>query len=170
VNPSANPKQLSISGRIDCKVHDDGMPPFSTKKDDHTQWIYVDGHQDFTGSLTLVGNGIGADFNLESKLTYSFSDPVVDRKETGGFNIFSLVMSVAKALGLVANTAEELLANVQKSTAEALLSTLKSALARLEMNLKQHVFIPPGGGVFTFQNPCFSDSGDLFFEVIYRAP
>jgi hypothetical protein len=36
--------------------------------------------------------------------------------------------------------------------------------------MKEHKFIPPGGGVFTFQNPIFTQAGDLFFDVIYRAP
>lgn len=139
-------------------------------KNEHTQWIYVDGHQDFYGNLTLTGNSIGTAFNLEAVLTHSFQDAVIDRKEVGGVNIFQAVSILTKALGLTSGTAEEMFQGLQKKTTEALFSTLDAALKRLKANLSEHVFIPAGGGVFTFQNPCFSNSGDLFFELIYRAP
>jgi len=169
VKPSASP-QAAVSGRIECMVHDDGVPPFVTDKNLHTQWIYVDGHQDFTGSLTLTGNGIGVDFNLEAVLTHAFKDAAIDRKEVGGINVFNFVTVLAKGIGLISATAEEMFAELQKKTSEALLSTVEAALARLKANLKEQVFIPAGGGVLTFQNPGFSNAGDLFFEVIYRAP
>jgi hypothetical protein len=47
---------------------------------------------------------------------------------------------------------------------------MKDSLSQLALDLSQHTFIPPGGGVFTYQNPRFSNAGDLFFDVIYRAP
>jgi hypothetical protein len=161
--PSVSPQQISISGRIDCKVHIDGSI-FDIK----TQWIHVEGHQDFTGGIALTGDGIGTDFNLKSNLTYHFGDPVQDKKETGGLNILSVVGDIAKAVGLTAKTPEEILVGAQKGTAEKLMGTVKNALSRLDMDLNQHSFIPPGGGVFTFQNPLFSNAGDLFLDVIYR--
>jgi hypothetical protein len=163
VLPSTAPEQLAISGTVTCKVHIDGsLLKF------RTQYIHVDGHQDYKGTLALTGSGIGTDFVLKSALKYEFKDPVMDKKDTGGANVLEVMGDIAKAVGLIAETPEQLLVKVQKGTGQKLMETLKQALARLDMDLNQHSFIPPGGGVFTFQNPCFSNAGDLFLDVIYR--
>jgi hypothetical protein len=163
VLPSTSPKQVAISGTVECKVHIDGS--FLKIR---TQYIHVDGHQDYSGALELTGSGIATDFNLKSKLSYEFKDPVTDKRDTGGANVLAVMGDIGKAVGLISETPEELLVKVQKGTGAKLMETLKQALARLDMDLNQHSFIPPGGGVFTFQNPCFSNAGDLFLDVIYR--
>lgn len=162
--PSTSPQQIAISGRIDCKVHIDG-----SFLDVKTQYIHVEGHQDVTGGIALTGSGIGTAFELKSVLAYQFKDPVQDKNESGGaIPTLAVFGDIAKSVGLMAKTPAELLVSVQNRTAEKLMQTLKAALGRLDMDLNQHTFIPPGGGVFTFQNPCFSNAGDLFMDVIYR--
>jgi hypothetical protein len=163
VLPSTAPQQLAISGTVGCKVHIDGS--FLKIR---TQYIHVDGHQDYSGALALTGSGIGTDFDLKSTLTYDFKDPVTEKTDTGGVAVLAVMGDIAKAVGLIAETPGELLAKAQKGTGQKLMGTLKLALARLELDINQHSFIPPGGGVFTFQNPCFSPAGDLFLDVIYR--
>lgn len=166
VQPSSN--QLSITGRLWTNVHYDGYTVFSDSPSDS---IYVDGHQALSGTMSLVDNGIGADFNLESRLDYKVGDPVVDREVVDGFaKVTEALGSALKTLGIIASSPSELLRQAQRAAGEALKSHLRESLARLDTDLRQHTFIPPGGGVFTFQNPRFSDAGDLFFEVIYRAP
>lgn len=169
VQPSTN--VLSITGKLWSNIHYDGMTWLAPDKNNHTEWIYVDGHQDISGSLTFTGSGIGTDFNLGTQLTYKIGDPVVDKNEVGGFsNVTEAFGSAFKAMGLLAKTPQDLIRQVQQDLGNGLKSSLERALARLDVDLKQYTFIPPGGGVFTFQSPCFSKSADLFLEVIYRAP
>ena len=96
---------------------------------------------------------------------------MVDNNEVGGFaNVTEAFGKAFKALGIIDSTPEDIIHKAQKDIGNALASSLQQSLSILDVNLKQHTFIPPGGGVFTFQNPAFSNAGDLFFEVIYRAP
>jgi hypothetical protein len=164
VQPSAAAKQVTISGRVDVQVHLEGSNPITGR----TQWIHVEGHQDFSGSIELTGSGIGTDFTMGAKLTHSASPRVVDKSEVGGLNTLQITSELTKLLGITDLTAEELFRQAQEKSTEALLGTLESALGRVDMDLSQHAFIPPGGGVFTFRNPRFASSGDLFLEVIYR--
>lgn len=164
VQPSAATKQVTLSGRIDCRVKLDG----SNALTGITQWIHVEGHQDFSGFIDLEGHGIGTSFTVGAKLTHSSSPRVTDKSEVGGISILQISSELAKLLGMTSLTADELLRQGQEKTAEALLGTLKSALERVDMDLSQHAFIPPGGGVFTFRNPSFAPSGNLFLDVIYR--
>jgi hypothetical protein len=167
--PSSN--RIAIKGRIWSNVHYNGMTWLAPNIENATEWIYVDGHQEITGSALLTGNSIGTDFNLESKLDYTIGDLVIDRNVVGGFSVVTEAFGKAfKAMGIIANSPQELLGEAQKGLSSVLRGYLNEALARLNVDLTQQTFVPPGGGVFTFQNPCFSNAGDLFFDVIYRAP
>jgi hypothetical protein len=166
VHPSKTPEQISIQGRIDCKIHVEGAPSEGAKP---THQMDVNGHQNFSGALTLTGSGIATDFNLEAKSSdYKFDDAVIDHRETKGVNFGDLFSGALKVLGLPFKTNEELYAEAQKQTTRKLVESMKGALSLLDADLKQHCFIPQGGGVFTFQNPCFSNAGDLFLDVIYQ--
>jgi hypothetical protein len=166
VQPSSN--QLSITGRIWTKIHYDG---YSGLSEGRAVWMYVDGHQNLSGTMSLVDNGIGADFNLESRLDYTVGDPVVDNNEVGGLaKLWEAFGSALKGLGIIASSPSELLGSAQRQVGDEMQTHLRESLQRLDTDLRQHTFIPPGGGVFTFQNPRFSNAGDLFFEVIYRSP
>lgn len=172
IRPSTN--EVGITGRLSSAVHYDGSTWLETHVPDeshHTEWNYVDGHQDISGALTMAGNAIGTDFSMESHLEYNIGSPVVDKNEVGGFaNVTEAVGTVVKELGLIGTTPQELLRNGQAELGGALREALSRSLSLLDADLKQHTFIPPGGGVFTFQNPRFSNAGDLVFEVIYRQP
>lgn len=161
VKPSTN--QISLSGRVANKVHFDAG--FSAN--DRTEWAYTEGHRDLTGSFTLTGNGIGTQFNLQSTLAFNLGEPVVDKNELGGA---VKINEAWKALKLIPATPEELVKNKGQEILDALKKAMNDSLSQLDLDLKQHTFIPPGGGVFTYQNPRFSNAGDLFFDVIYRAP
>lgn len=161
VKPSTN--QISINGRVSTKVHFDA----GLSMEAITEWAHTEGHRDIAGSFSLTGNGIGTDFNLQSTLAFTLGQPVVDRNELGGA---VKINEAWKALKFIPATPEELVKSKGQEILDALNKAMKDSLSQLDLNLKQHTFIPPGGGVFTFQNPRFSDAGDLFFDVIYRAP
>ena len=75
-----------------------------------------------------------------------------------------------KEFGFIGSTTEERLDNQQADTVNNIKDSLTEALNNITLDLSSQSFIPPGGGVFTFQNPRFSAAGDLLFDVIYKAP
>jgi hypothetical protein len=133
--------------------------------------VHIKGHQDISGDLNLVGKGISQDFNLSPKLEYTFHDIALDENKVEGYaaaNDFR--ETIFKKIGLQDKTYKEQLEEQQKSLADKVRTVLNEKLQYLNVEFKNHAFIPPGGGVFTFQNPRFSQAGDLIFDVIYQAP
>ncbi len=166
VQPSSN--QVSITGRLWTNAHFDGYIPLREAPD---EWVHIHGHQDISGALKLVDNGVVTDFNLEAHLDYTVGEPVLDKTEYSDWaKVAAAIDSGFKAMGISVTSPSALIVQAQKEVGQKLKSVLQESLARLDADLKQHTFIPPGGGVFTFQHPRFSNAGDLFFEVIYRAP
>jgi hypothetical protein len=112
--------------------------------------------------LTLRQSAIGQDFNVAVTLSaFSFS-PLVKTQEE-----FSGIGAVADALTNV----RSLLEHAVTSEVDQVSNQLRQGLNNLAVDLSHHTFIPPGGGVFTFQNVHFSDvTGDLIFDVLYQAP
>lgn len=162
---------LNISGKISSSFHYDGSTWIAPEKSNHTEWNYSEGYIPITGTCTLTGNGIGTDFFLRSDLQYSFGDPVVTRSEVGGMSWVSEGLAqTLKAMGVTSTTIQDLLNSLTATMRTNIKNQLDGVLGQFQIDLKEHKFIPPGGGVFTFQNPTFTQAGDLFMDVIYRAP
>ena len=165
---------LSIGGKVWSKVHYDAIPTLYAATDisKHTQWQYIEGFQPLSGSLTLSGSDIGTRFALRSQLAYSLGQPVIEKNETDPVwsKITNALGDAFKAVGIFANTPQELLATVQSGLGAVLRDQMEKTLTRLDVDLNQQAFIPPGGGVFTFQNPRFSPAADLVLDVIYIQP
>lgn len=166
--------RLNISGRISSHAYMDGYTKgfnigLGEWGNHHTEWIHTEGHQTFSSTLTLSGGTKedGTDFDLEPTLSpIQFSEMHVDKDEVKGG---------AKALNFfegtfTGGTTQERLKNQQAASVDKIRSSLQTALKEIVVDLSAHSFIPPGGGVFTFQRPRFSLAGDLLFDVIYKAP
>jgi hypothetical protein len=171
IQPGTN--QISICGQMDSHAIYDGRTPdygpFGGK--DLVSWIHYRGYSLISGSIMLEGEGIGTEFKFNPKLNFNISPVRVTEGEGGGLaKVTEALGSVFKTLGIIGGTPGEALAYQQQSMLDGLKNALESELNNLEMDLSQHAFIPPGGGVFTFQNPRFSYVGDLIFDVIYQAP
>jgi hypothetical protein len=137
----------------------------------HSEWIHTAGHQDLSGSVALEGGGIGTAFHVDSKLNYQFGGLVVDQDDVvGGAKVLNAFEGMFSAMHFIGSTTEERLGNAQMELVKALSDWLDRILKNITLDLSHHAFIPPGGGVFTFQNPRFSAAGDLLFDVIYQAP
>lgn len=166
VVPGSN--RLSITGKVFSHATYDG---YTLGANWHTEWIHYSGSQPLSGTVSLNGSGVGTGFQLTPALSYEFGDVQVGQSEVGGFATVSEAAGwLGKKLDIMGETPAELLGNQQRRDVENLRSWLDRALRNVTVSLNQHAFIPPGGGVFTFQNPTFSNAGDLFLEVIYQAP
>jgi hypothetical protein len=163
--PGAN--SINLSGRVSSRALMDGY----TKRVGsighfHTEWIHMEGYQDFHGAVTLTTKGIGTGFNVLPQLTYRFDDPVVTNNAVEGG---AKVLTAFEQVFTGGSTAEKL-RNLQANMVGHISGWLEHVFNNFSVALTQHAFIPPGGGVFTFQNCRFSLAGDLLFDVIYQAP
>jgi hypothetical protein len=170
IHPGTN--QISISGRIDSHAIYDGytLDMGFLGGNDHVSWIHYEGHSDISGSVDLQGKGIGTEFKLNPIVNFVIHDTQVDKDESGGLNDVTEAMGpVFDSLGIIDGSPKDALAHQQNSIMRDMRSSLESELNNLKLDLTQHAFIPPGGGVYNFQNPRFSSAGDLLFDVIYQA-
>lgn len=171
IQPGTN--QISISGRIDSHALYDGYTPDRgfLGGNEHVSWIHYQGHSDISGSIDLQGQTIETKFKLNLVVNFVIHDVQVDNDSTAGLNYLTEGFGpVLNALKLIDGSPKEALSDQQRNMMDTLRSSLEGELNNLKGDLDQHAFIPPGGGVFTFQNPRFSNAGDLIFDVIYQAP
>ncbi len=164
--------KIGISGRVAAKGLMDGYTlGMRGKSAFHSEWIHMEGHVDLTGSVELVGSDIGADFKLTPKLTYKFENIVLDNNSVvGGAKVLEALGQFLKMMDAVGETPAEGLSNVMQKYVKNWSDWLEGVFKQFDVNLKQHAFIPPGGGVFTFSKPRFTTAGDLIWNVIYIAP
>jgi hypothetical protein len=170
IAPGTN--KLYLSGRVSSHAKMDGYTltadfgAFGKAGHYHTEWIHMEGHQDLAGSVTLTGGGIGTGFNLVPAVEHGFRGLVVDNESVeGGAQVLTAFEDF-----FTGKTTAEALRNQQQGDVNNLSTWLDQVLRDINLDLSQHAFIPPGGGVFTFQNPRFSRAGDLIFDVIYQGP
>ncbi|SCW64633.1 hypothetical protein SAMN04487970_102368 [Paenibacillus tianmuensis] len=137
-----------------------------------TARITASGHRAVSGSLVLsmTDDSEGA-FSVSSQLSYSIGD-LQSTKDSSGFGVVENALSwIPKLLGITGGTIEEMLGNIAAEYVSTVEAALQKALGHVAIDLNQNHFIPPGGGVFAFQNVRFSnETGDLLFDVIYKAP
>lgn len=173
IEPGTN--KLQISGRIDAYANYDSYLPSILKSLGREAWIHLAGHQDINATVLLTASGGTQDFKVNTEIPEQnyFSEVYIDKNETKGTailtkdnrNIFSRVFE-----GIFGKTVNETIASLQKKQQTLIREVIDENLGRINMSLKNQSFIPPGGGVFTFQSLRFSDAGDLLFDVIYKAP
>jgi hypothetical protein len=171
IQPGTN--QIKISGRMNSHATYDGHTPDLgfLGGNDHVSWIHYRGYADISGTVTLEGQGIGREFKFNPRLEFNISPVQVTESETEGLaKVTEAGGSVLDTLGIIDDTPAKALAHMQRSVLDGLRKALEDELKNLQLDLSQHAFVPPGGGVFTFQNPRFSQVGDLIFDAIYQAP
>jgi hypothetical protein len=174
---------ISISGKLESYAYYHGYEPDSgvgvniplvdlvvgsiTGKKKLVSLVRIKAHQDISGSIDI--RETNGDF---MKLEYSLDDGVLDENSVQGYadesnkaEILLKMSGIKKGM-----TYQEDLMNQQKRLGITLTNTLSQQLSNLKVKLKNQAFIPPGGSVFTFQPPRFSQAGDLLFDVIYKAP
>jgi hypothetical protein len=167
--------QLNISGRVNSFVHYEGrtLDCGFFGGDDRTEGLYNDGHQDVKATLALTGKGGCLDFRIYADIpeTEYFTPVVIDRHQTFGMSHVTEAMGSAfEAIGIIGKTPGDMLASASASQLTAVRNGIRSALGAIDILCNEHVFVPPGGGEFTFQDFRFSDAGDAILDVIYQSP
>ncbi|TWU00799.1 hypothetical protein [Stieleria varia] len=164
---------LNITGKISSSIGYDGYTHGAEGLGiGRSEWIAYAGHRTITTSLQLreTGGSVGFGIAFDIPDADYFGPVVVDKDEIEGFaKVNEAVGGVLKGVGIIGDTPAAMLESSMSKTVEALRSELDSALKNLDVELNQQAFIPPGGGVFTFQNVRFSAVGDVLLDVIYKA-
>lgn len=146
--------------------------------------IDIEGQQNFSGHINLLGTGGTLDFKVEAALEPPIIDdwissPEILKNEKNGTATWSdhtwfgenIASPLFKLFDINAgSTPNSVVEGLNSEVIKTLKATIQKSISRIEIDLKSQAFIPPGGGVFTFQNLRFSDAGDLLFDVIYQAP
>ncbi|QHW29415.1 hypothetical protein GZH47_00270 [Paenibacillus rhizovicinus] len=160
---------MSIAGSIDGSFtyteHTLGPAGMETAR------LEGSGSKAISGSVALSTPGGTSAFSVDAKLNYGFGD-LLSHEDAGGFGKVENAMSwIPKLLGINKGTLLEMLGEIVSDNVNALNAALQRALGHIAVDMSHHHFIPPGGGVFTFQNLRFSDqTGDMMLDVIYKAP
>jgi hypothetical protein len=160
---------LSISGSIDGSFtyteHTLGPAGMETAR------LEASGSKSISGSVALSTPGGTSAFSVDSKLSYSFGDLQLHKDADGFGKVENAFSYIPKLLGISKGTLLEMLGQIVAGNVERLNAALQNALGDIAVDMSHHHFIPPGGGVFTFQNLRFSDqTGDMMFDMIYKAP
>jgi hypothetical protein len=166
---------LTLSGRVDSSTHYNGYAlvdlAFWDSDPTIVQSIHATGHEVLHGTVTFTGSGTEADFRLEPDLQYEFGELVVDDQHQGGMTVVNEALAgVLAQVGIIGSTPAQMLQSGMRATVGSLEANLRSALDSLDVDLSQHAFVPPGGGVYALSNPRFSTAGDMLLDVVYKAP
>ncbi|NBD23167.1 hypothetical protein [Paenibacillus glycinis] len=166
--PGAN--RLDISGSIDGSFTytEHTLGPLGTE----TSRLEAAGYRPIGGAVTLTARGGTKEFAVDSQLNYSIGDFKQTKDDASGFGVVENGVSwIPKILGINGGTMLEMLGNIVTDKVDAMNAALQNALGHVAVDLSQSHFIPPGGGVFSFQDLRFSDqTGDMLLDVIYQAP
>ncbi len=160
---------IALSGVATGRFAYDGYNPLVP--DTHIEWLHVSGARELSGNISLATTGTGADFKIETDVTHSFAEYVETEHDK---SFLMIVYDALSALGKIfdnnSKSIDEAIASLTKDAVSSISNALNSSLDDVTIALKQQGYIPPGGGVFTFQNPRFTSAGDLMMDVIYIAP
>lgn len=158
--------RLSLSGRVHGRID----IPLDFIGEIGRFW--VEGERKLTGTVKLTGSGTAANFAVKPVLAYKFADFQKTREGTEGLAILEQGVSwVLKKMGIAENDILGVLQSYLNADVDKLEKVLNEVLNNIQVDLSNQMFIPPGGGVFTYQNLHFSDeTGDLLLDVIYQAP
>jgi hypothetical protein len=167
--------RITLSGRVDSSTHYNGYAlvdlAFWDSDPTIVQSIHAAGHKTLSGTVVLTGSGQETDFRLDPDVHYEFSDLVVDDQHQGGMTVVNEAFaSVLAQVGIIGSTPAQMLQSGMRTTVEALEANLRRFLDSVDVDLSQHAFVPPGGGVYALSNPRFSAAGDMLLDVVYKAP
>lgn len=166
VAPGTN--TMSILGYIGSEITYDG---YTLGAHWHTEWMRDAGHRVITGSVTFTGSGTGTDFTLTPSVTHTVGDLVVDRADIGGFaQVTDAIEGGFRQIGILGQTDAERLSAAEQGSVNSITTWLDQVLGQVALQMTQHAFIPPGGGVYALSNARFSAAGDVLLDVIYQAP
>ncbi|KAA5534535.1 hypothetical protein F0919_07900 [Taibaiella lutea] len=165
--------RIKIEGFIDTKLYLD----LTTLSQDIGH-LHLKGHNSLSGSITIKGdtpvNGQRQPepekFNIQLDADINFKGVEMKEDNVSGLIEFSQAFeSVLKTLNIIGETSVERIRKGQADMVKLISDTLEAKLNNLKIEMNNHAFIPPGGGVFSYQNPHFSSTGNLYIDAIYHS-
>ena len=109
-------------------------------------------------------------FSIQLDADINFKGVEMREDNVSGLIEFSETFeSVLKTLNIIGETNVERIKKDQANLIRLISNTLESKLNSLKVEMNNHAFIPPGGGVFSYQNPHFSSTGNLYIDAIYHS-
>jgi hypothetical protein len=160
---------LSISGTISSsrRYEERTLPTLGIPNGLQSLEVKGEGRRTFSASIALTAEGIGTEFSIHPDLDNLQFAPIQTSGETSGFA--KVTQAFQNLFGIP--DMQTMLGSAAQQKVNEISNVLQGVLSRIDIDLSKHQFIPPGGGVFTFQNLHFSDqTGDLIMDVIYQAP
>lgn len=169
IEPVLGKNYLQISGKVWSSVYYEQQDQITHSK---IGSLVAEGEQVLKGTVTLTARGSGAEFALDAEPAHSFDPYKTTRSDSSGISdVGEFATKIPKWLGFGGKTLTQMLEGDAREMGTRIQQNLDKVLNSIEVDLTHHDFIPPGGGVFDFQNVRFSGkTADLVFEVIYRAP
>jgi hypothetical protein len=165
--------QIRIEGFIDTKMYLD-----MTSLSQNIGHLHLRGYNHLSGSITIKGDTPMNEqrqpepekFSIQLDADINFKGVEMREDSVSGLIEFSETFeSVLKTLNIIGETNVERVRKNQAIMVKLISDTLESRLKSLKVAMNNHAFIPPGGGVFSYQNPHFSSTGNLYIDAIYHS-
>jgi hypothetical protein len=140
--------------------------------------LHIKGYNHLSGKIMLRGDTPMNEnrqpepekFSIQIDADINFKGAEIKEDDVAGLLALSNTLeSIFKAIGIVGETSAEKIKKSQAETVKLISDTLESRLRNLKIDMNNHAFIPPGGGVFSYQNPHFSNTGNLYIDAIYHS-
>lgn len=124
-----------------------------------------DATQTFAGTISLLSQSAGIGFALKlAKPKIEYSD-VFSSAKTGGV-VGVLDNFIGKFDASISH--KKIIEQITRAVAHVVNNILSNELDNIEISVDDCAFVPPGARVFNFQNPLFTNHGDVALDVIWK--
>lgn len=139
----------------------------------------IKGTQKFSGTILLEGKADELDgddmlsqFSIKPKLKekIKFEKFDLDTDSSGYISIQNFIGDALKNTFIPYPSLRDALSATQTAIGVKLASLINDMISKFNIEMTNYAFIPPGGGVLSYQKPHFSTQGDLFIDAIYKTP
>jgi len=140
--------------------------------------LHIRGYNQLSGQITIKGDTpMNAQrqpepekFSIQIDADINFSGvEMIEDDVTGIIEFSKNIEGILKSLNIIGETSVDKVRKSQADMVKLISDTLEVKLKNLKVDMNNQAFIPPGGGVFSYQNPHFSSTGNLYIDAIYHS-
>ena len=123
-------------------------------------------------SEELKGDDMLSQFSIRPKLEGKIKfDKFNTVTESNGYIVIeNFIGDLLKKTPISYSSLAESLTARQTDIASRISVLINDMISKFNIDMTNYAFIPPGGGVLSYQKPHFSTQGDLFIDAIYKTP